>query len=456
MRHKALRSRLNVTLVCSMLLAGGAGYLLISPKRVSSDEKRLLAQWPSASAKSLLSGDFEMQVTHYFADNVILREQFIAMSDAIVAIRGIPVNEEIITRPAASSDAPATSYVRSPEVAPDSLEASSPTEGSPGTILAPQDPPKVLTPGQNHATEATRPNDDATYDMIRSIVISEGRAIQIFASPEKYVEGFVKLLGEYRKALPPDVKIYCMAIPIGSDFFLPVRITHGILHEKNSIDHLYSLLDPMITPVDVYGILSSHRDDYIQFKTDHHWTALGAYYGYVAFAKAAGLKPLSLDEMERGDIKNFLGSLYYYTRSASLKKNQDDVIYYKIPNKTTVTVFRGNHSKGDLSSLYVESARGGNAYGVFLGGDSPLVRIHSDVNNRRRILVIKDSYGNAFVPYLAHHYEDTYVIDYRYYRGTIPELLKSENIGEIIFAHNLYVINSSFTVGREKALLSGK
>ena len=82
------------------------------------------------------------------------------------------------------------------------------------------------------------------------------------------------------------------------------------------------------------------------------------------------------------------------------------------------------------------------------------MKIVSDIKNGRKILQIKDSYGNAFAPFLPAHFEEVYIIDYRYFNGNIKELIKKYGITDIIFSHNIYVINSSFTTFRETKMLN--
>jgi hypothetical protein len=141
--------------------------------------------------------------------------------------------------------------------------------------------------------------------------------------------------------------------------------------------------------------------------------------------------------------------------SESLKKNKDSVEYFKIPNKTKAYYFMEGMTKSQSTSLLSERARGGNSYGVFLGADFPLMRIVSDVKNGKKILQIKDSYGNAFAPYLPTLFEEVFVVDYRYFKGSIKDLVKKYGITDVIFTHNIFVINSRYTAKREGQLLYG-
>jgi hypothetical protein len=82
------------------------------------------------------------------------------------------------------------------------------------------------------------------------------------------------------------------------------------------------------------------------------------------------------------------------------------------------------------------------------------MRVNTSVKNGRKVLIFKDSYGNAFSPYLASHFEEVYIIDFRYYTGSIKTFVQNNNITDIVFAHNVYASNSSFTVKREMGMLN--
>jgi len=159
--------------------------------------------------------------------------------------------------------------------------------------------------------------------------------------------------------------------------------------------------------------------------------------------------------MTRKVIPNFLGTLYNYTRAEVLKENIDSVVYHKIPYETKATVFKNGITKGTSGLLYAEMAKGGNSYGVYLGSDYPLMRVITPITNKRRLVVFKDSYGNALSPYLASHFQEVFIVDYRYFNGSLPELIKTYGITDLLFAHNVYVLNSDYTIKREMGMLTG-
>ncbi|MGE3649443.1 MAG: DHHW family protein [Reyranellaceae bacterium] len=351
------------------------------------------------------------------------------------------LGSEVPTKAAASRSTKGTPRPAKPVAAAPPAPAKPPTPASakPAAAPAPTPPPPPAA-----ADVALNPPSDP-YQVIAAIIVYRGRALQLMGGTPAMAAPVIQTVNRYQRELGPGVTVYFMAAPIGSDFYLPEKVTHGVMKEKMLIDGIHAQLNPAVRAVHAYDRLAEHKREYLYFNTDHHWTGLGAYYAYTAFAQAARFKPLPLSALSKGEIGGFLGTLYYRTMSPALKAKGDKVEYYRIPNHTSVSVYQSGSRAGMPGMLYVEFARGANAYGVFLGGDFPLMKVTSDVKNGRRIVVIKDSYGNAFVPYLAAHYEEVFVIDYRSYKGNIKNLIREHGIQDVLFAHNTFVVASSFT-----------
>ncbi len=398
------RMRVIAILVFGLVIYGGALLFIALPKQqMSADEKRELAHWPAFSWDAYLSGRYTDGIDSYYSDNFVFRSSFVDAAGAIRQARGrayggIQLFEDPV--PAASAAAPSDA-------------------ASAGT------------------TEA-----EPAFQTVRSVVIFRGRAVQRFGGSNPMVEPVARAINRFTADMGGRVRVFAMAIPVGSDFYLPSAMTGGEMKDRDNIVHFYSQLDPQVLRVPAYGELARHTSDYILFNTDHHWTARGAYHAYRAFAGAAGFRPIDLDAMKRGRIRNFLGTLYYRTRSPELRANPDRVDYWKVPYRTRSTVFRRGYEEGVPGSLYYTRASGGNAYGVFLAGDSPLMRVVADNGSRRKILITKDSYGNAFAPFLAANYGEVYIVDYRYFRGDIREVIDHYGIHDVLFAHNTYVLNT--------------
>jgi hypothetical protein len=425
-----LYSRLNSFLFVIILITVGVLFLVLPKEKISVDEKRALKQFPVLTEERLLSGKYFEDIDLYYSDNFIYRNDIIALATEIKKYKGIK-NDEIqyFTKTKAL---PKTTIIK---VTPNKTDDYNAKKGN-----------EILD--DSTATDTT----SEAYENINSVIVYKRRAIQIYNGSRKKLSKFAALISNYKTALGPNVNVYCMAIPVGSDFNLPNSFKKD--REKTSINYLYSIMNPSIKCVNAYDELEKHQDEYIQFNTDHHWTGRGAYYAYLAFCGSAGIEPLAIEKFEIKKINNFIGTLYNFTRSEDLKQNKDYVEYFKIPNATKATYFNENLTIEKKTKLYSEYARGGNSYGVFLGGDYPMMHIKSDVKNGQKILIIKDSYGNAFSPFLCAHYEDVYIVDYRYLKSNIKNIMKKYSINNIVFAHNVFVINSSYTTYQENKFLN--
>lgn len=407
---------LNSCLFVIVLIVGGVAFWTLPQQSISEDEKRELKARPVATSESVFSGRYEKDFEEYYNDHFPLRDRWIEFANVLNTFKGQQDQEFRVIN------------TQSPPV-------------NTGAIAAAQN--EVVTGDENE--EAEEEALAAEFTKVRGVVVVDGRVVQNFGGSKATITPFANLVNDYRAALD-GVKMYTLAIPAGSDYYLPKQVTGGAKKEKESIDLFNSMVDPSIINVPAYDELAKHKKEYIAFRTDHHWTGLGAYYAYVAFARSAGFEPLRLDEMEhiKAD-KTFLGSLFSYTKDQALKKNPDLLEYYKIPNSYKVTIHKGKaQTAGDL---YVSWS---NNYGLFLGGDHPLTHIHADNGSGRKILMIKDSFGNALAPYLAAHYDDVYVVDYRYFKKslgkTVPQFMKENGVGEFLYAHNTFAMNSQAAV----------
>lgn len=180
----------------------------------------------------------------------------------------------------------------------------------------------------------------------------------------------------------------------------------------------------------VWKNLYANREKYIYYRTDHHWTMLGAYYAYEAWAESRGLIPAPLDDMKYEVVReDFLGTHYarlHYARKA------DAIEVYRPNVVCTVTYDLGDSS---LSGLYQpELLQSEDAYRYFLDGNHPVLQIETG-QPEGHLAVLKDSFANCLIPYLALHYQKITVIDPRYFRTDIVQWLETEGITEILFVY---------------------
>jgi len=188
--------------------------------------------------------------------------------------------------------------------------------------------------------------------------------------------------------------------------------------------------------VDAYGEMAPHFKEYLYYRTDHHWTALGAYYAYRAFCKTAGWPPLELNQFEkRTGFKQFLGAMYRKTRDPELKKNPDRIDYYVPPVTHTAVRYTKERPNKAVSASFIEEKY--RAYFIFLGGDFPLMVADTSVKNGKTALLVKNSYGNPFAVYLLSHYERVVVVDYRYQKQPLPKLVEQYDVDDVVFLNGV-------------------
>jgi hypothetical protein len=204
-----------------------------------------------------------------------------------------------------------------------------------------------------------------------------------------------------------------------------------------------------VKTVDVYSALMNHRSEYIYFRTDHHWTATGAYYAYEAYCKQAGITPTPLDSYEKLSFNGFLGTLYSKTGQPSAMKGNADTVEAYVPKGTNDeyvyddnggdrTLYRGGVVRRNTDEFYAAAS---SKYNCFLMGDQPLIEIHNENIAADRkgttVLLVKESFGNAFAPFLVDSYEYVFVVDYRYYNGTLSQLVSEKGVDDVIFLNNI-------------------
>ena len=420
-----------LTSAFTVALAGIGLLTIISPKQESSEmERRDLAQWPELSLDSLLSGSYTRGVENYFADHFLLREQFVHAASAFQENLGLRYDDVRVYQ---DPNSPVTVVPPSGDDNPGGSQTSPGGDGAPSSSSA----------GSQEDALAPAPLDETGDGEKRgSLFIYKNMALPIFGAGPTQGVRYAQILNEYQKALP-GVTIYNCVIPSSISLYLPERYQSVTTDERVNIDNIYGALDPQIKAVSIMDTLLAHRDEYIYFRTDHHWTALGAYYAYVEFCKQAGFEPVPLEQMEKRTKEEFLGTLYSESQDSALAKTPDYVEYFIPPQSYTAQLYkRGQPFTPTEISLWGEYASGGNSYSVFLHGDHPLIVAKTGLNTGRKILVVKESFGNAFAPFLISHYDEVHVVDQRYFELGLVDYIQQNGITDLLFINNIFAANT--------------
>lgn len=239
-----------------------------------------------------------------------------------------------------------------------------------------------------------------------------------------------------------------MIVPTSIGITLPdnIKATVNSSDQKAAIDYMYSGMSGNVKKVKIYNTMMNHRNEYIYFNTDHHWTALGAYYAYEEFTSVSGITKVPLSQYKQVEYDGFLGSFYNDTgKDPKLEKNPDKLIAY-VPNENAKLVYTDkNGQKHDWKVVYDASNYGKTLkYSAFIGGDNPFTEItNPDITDGSSIVVVKESFGNAFVPFLVENYNKVYVIDYRYYNGSVSNFVKSNGVKDVLYINNISATRNS-------------
>ena len=233
---------------------------------------------------------------------------------------------------------------------------------------------------------------------------------------------YADILNSYMSRMPENVRVFSMLAPIRVEF-MGERYASSNDSQRDTIDMIYDLLDERIIRTATYEMLAAHKDEYIYFRTDHHWTALGAYYAYLSFAEAAGFAPIDISNYIERSIPGFLGSYGRGSSDRNVREHPDTLYYYELDNGTAFTrnLFVVPE---DLSRL---------SYRVFMGGDYGKLDYTSSNTNGRTLVVVKDSFANALIPWLSPHYERIIVIDPRHHGGSVTRLLAEFEDADLLF-----------------------
>lgn len=271
------------------------------------------------------------------------------------------------------------------------------------------------------------------------LVLNDGKIMEVFKRNPGARESYISVLNDYSKSL--DANMYLMLVPTQIEFD---ESKYRLLSdsEKETIDTVYTSLKGIKT-VNVYDKLKANTNDYIYFKTDHHWTQRGAYLGYEAIMEKIGGNAVPLESLTHQKLSGFLGYLYNQANIPEYSKYADDIEYFE-GDENYLILAKGPDENGKIvdyqSRIYCPpSGSAPPLYSLFMGGDHAFAKVTTNVKNGKTALIIKDSYANAVIPLLTNNYEKLIIIDPRSYYGTISDLTAEYKFDDCI------VINYVFT-----------
>lgn len=199
--------------------------------------------------------------------------------------------------------------------------------------------------------------------------------------------------------------------------------------ENEFLDKISARLSQNAAIYDLRDVFAAHSDEYIYYRTDHHWTATGAFYAYQNYVQTKGAPAFDLNSSAAVEVKNFYGT--HYSKARNVNVVPDTITYYDLPNEMTVFA-DGKEIPGSMYDKAKFETR--DKYAAFLRGNNGYSEIKG--NGKGSILVVKDSYANSFVPYLTADYEKIGVVDYRMNLDKIDTILEKGGYDRVLFLYS--------------------
>lgn len=328
---------------------------------------------------------------------------------------------------------------------PETTEPSETQESTEGTTQ----PTEPSTEGSSSYPTLT--SKSGTYSFRSPIFQVDDSGFEGFRYIESSTKDYADVVNKIAENLKGVTKVYALPVPTSIGIVLPDDIRAQMkdyADQGEAINALISMLSDNVTGVSAYDNLMQHRDEYLYFKTDHHWTARGAYYAYEALCKAKGVTPYTLEQRESVDFTGFRGSLTQYMDIGS---DVSDTITAYYPYNRDATMTFTDKSGAQIAWPIINDVSGYGAavkYSTFAAGDNPFTEFHNpSVTDGSVCIVVKESYGCALMPFIVDHYSTVYEIDYRYWDGSLTEFAKKVGADEMIFANNTMRINEGLVAG---------
>ena len=395
----------------------------------SQSEKRNLAEFPEFTLEALVSGDYFDDITLWFSDTFPGRETWLEVATMTSSFHGyseitiqgdLPVPETVPEVPDV--------YIPPETTEPPVMEE---TQASSDETQPEETVPEETEWGGVDAaeveimfTEAAIQIGDAVYTAQGFSQVESNNYIEVV---NKFYDAVAEQGIRVINACPPTA----IGIMIEEEYLEQLRC----VSQDKILNYIHSGLNENIVKVDTVSALIAHNDEYIYFRTDHHWTALGAYYAYEAVCEALDMEPAKLEDFETIDCGLFHGSLSGKARQ-SYKLTWDNVIAYVPPGEIIHSVYGGEGYGYERQIITDTSTWPENAKYSAFGTDYHMTHSYNpDLPEGKNVLVIKDSFGNCFAPFLTQNYQNVYAVDYRkFYNMPLTQFVEKYEIDDVIFA----------------------
>ena len=255
---------------------------------------------------------------------------------------------------------------------------------------------------------------------------------------QKNANNLVAFLEKYSEQFTPE-QLQVVLIPTASQVLSEKLPLFAAPYNQSEYvaDILEKVQDEYV--LDAEGLLSEHKAEYIYYRTDHHWTSLGAFYTYQAWCERMGLDAYEMDDFEIEEATTeFLGTL---DSKVNMTLKPDSMYLYHLKDsvaKIEYSLMYDRNPKDIRDTLYhYAGLEGKDKYTVYMGGNYGEVDIQTNVKNGKTLLVVKDSFAHTFVPLVANHYERILMVDLRYFNLPLSAYIDQNEVTDVLVLYNL-------------------
>ncbi|WP_343209282.1 DHHW family protein [Anaerolentibacter hominis] len=266
--------------------------------------------------------------------------------------------------------------------------------------------------------------------LLNEVYYRDGRYLENYKADWDEIEASVALYGQWARACE-DVPFFLLPVPVNSNIYQDQLPKSNECQDQNKVfAWIRENLDESVAYVDVVPALNGHKNEDIYFLTDHHWTMRGAGYAWQVFAEQSGGGVKEPDRFERTVLsEDFYGTLFskapvHKTPKDKVEVFQDPAVSYEVEipeERRTVDSF-----------LRMDRLKLKDKYAVFFGGNYGLATIRNKTGGEGKLLVIKDSYANVFVPFLIKDYKEIQMVDERYFKQNMADYIKAEGFDRVL------------------------
>lgn len=438
-----------------MLLGAFLGLLFFARPKTSEKEKRSLAKYPSFTMKTFLNGEYFSDVSTWYSDTYPFRDALVSADQKLKGLYGIESKTMMVGEEKQADEIPdindnteavtETTTAATTEAATEDTEAGATTEATTEKVRE-VDPP-----------DSKGMDEEIQNQIQQNLYVKGDAAYSVYYFGKENCTNYVAALNNVAAELKGQTTVYNILVPNNSGVMLSEDELSKLAgsDQEQAIDYYYSIESDDVKTVDTIKTLREHNDEYLYFRTDHHWTQLAAYYVYQNFCKVKGIEAHDLSYYDKKEFKNFLGTFYSTLGNSNMEANPDTVDAYVPKGTNDMTFWDTDGKEWNWNVIYdVDSWASSSKYMTFIGGGRPMEVIENpQIKDGSSCVVLKESYGNCFVPFLVDHYQTVYVLDYRYTTVNVLDFVKEKQADDLIIINNITIIGSTSVVDLISGLL---